>query len=91
MKTNVEKIASLAKIGVDAAQLKRLEKDVPMILAMAHTLRDGGDKMYAPRAVTLDGLREDKPGEHTPPDLSVLSPNEKDGYVCVARTVGESC
>ena len=90
MKTNVDKIASLSKIGLDAAQRERLEKDVPVILSMAELLREGGDTMYAPRAVTVKELRADTPGTQTPPDLSALSQREKEGYVCVVRTV-ESC
>lgn len=87
MNTKVDKIASLAKIGVDAAQRSRLERDVPVILAMAHLLRDGEGDIYAPRAVTLRELREDVPGEGAPTDLSTLSENEKEGYVRVVRTV----
>ena len=91
MKTNVEKIASLAKIGVDASHLKRLERDVPVILSMADTLKDGGTHASAASPVGLGDLRADIPVEHTLPDLSALSQHEKDGFVCVARTVGESC
>lgn len=91
MKNNVVKIAALARIGADEAQLKRLEKDVPTILAMADTLRDSGDKMYTPRPHTLDDLREDVPARAASVDLSAISKLEKDGFVCVVRTVGESC
>ena len=91
MKNNVVKIAALARIGADENQLKRLEKDVPTILAMADTLRDSGDAMYAPRPQTLDDLREDVPARGAPVDLSAISKQEKDGFVCVVRTVGESC
>lgn len=91
MINDVVKIAALARIGADETQLKRLEKDVPTILAMADTLRTGGDKMYAPHPVTLDELREDVPVSTVPVDLSAISKLEKDGFVCVARTVGESC
>ena len=90
MKTNVDKIATLSKIGLDAAQRDRLEKDVPVILSMAELLRDGGDKMYTPRAVTVRELRKDIPGTDVPPDLSSISEREKEGYVHVVRTV-ESC
>ena len=90
MKTNVDKIASLSKIGLDAPQRERLEKDVPVILSMAELLSEGGDKMYAPRAVTVKELRQDVPGTHTPPDQSATSEREKEGYVCVVRMV-ESC
>ena len=91
MKNNVVKIADLARIGADENQLKRLEKDVPTILAMADTLRDSGDKMYAPRPQTLDDLREDVPVPTVKVDLSAISKQEKNGFVCVVRTVGESC
>lgn len=90
MKTNVDKIASLSKIGLDAQQRERLEKDVPLILSMAELLRDGGDTMYTPRAVTVRELRKDTPGADAPPDLSAISEREKEGYVRVVRTV-ESC
>ena len=90
MKTNVDKIASLSKIGLDAQQRERLEKDVPLILSMAELLRDSGDTMYTPRAVTVRELRKDTPGADTPPDLSAISEREKEGYVRVVRTV-ESC
>ena len=91
MKNTVVKIADLARIGADENQLKRLEKDVPTILAMADTLRDSGDKMYAPRPQTLDDLREDVPVPTVKVDLSAISKQEKNGFVCVVRTVGESC
>ena len=91
MKNNVVKIAALARIGADENQLKRLEKDVPTILAMADTLRDSEGKMYAPRPHTLDDLREDVPAQGGTVDLSAISKQEKDGCVCVVRTVGESC
>ena len=91
MKNNVVKIAALARIGADENQLKRLEKDEPTILAMADTLRDSGGAMYAPRPHTLDDLREDVPARVAPVDLSAISKQEKDGFVCVVRTVGESC
>lgn len=90
MKTNVDKIASLSKIGLDGAQRERLEKDVPVILAMAELLRDGGDTIHTPRAVTVRDLRKDTPGGDAVPDLSAISQREKEGYVCVVRTV-ESC
>lgn len=90
MKQDIEKTAVLAMLAPEKGESGRLQQDVREILALTAEL---GDAPSAPQrlrdAVPESALRPDTPAEADTERRCIrLSKNEKEGFVCVARTVG---
>ena len=92
MENRAEKLAARAMLLLSDAERARYAKELDRIFSMTDTLcaAAGYDAEPLTCAVRTDSLRpDDAPAQ---PDearrLIALSKYERDGYVCIARTVG---
>ena len=89
-KKRADKVAALSMIGLSEEEIRRLEREIPEILALRDELAEGREETdpFADSRTPAQ-LREDREvRESAPQILLALSKKERDGYLQVVRTVG---
>jgi aspartyl-tRNA(Asn)/glutamyl-tRNA(Gln) amidotransferase subunit C len=91
-RTEVERIAALARLSLSDAEGERLAAELDTILDYVHTLSEldtGGVEPTAHVVALATPLREDRPGEPMDPELALANAPEREGSAFVVPKVIE--
>ena len=90
-RTDIEKVAVLARIQVDEAQVSALEKDLGNILDLVDQLSAADTSAVEPLSHPLDAVQRLRPDEVTETDqravFQAIAPATEDGLYLVPRVI----
>lgn len=90
-RTDIEKVALLARIRVDEAQVSALEKDLGNILDLVDQLQAADTHQTEPMAHPLDAIQRLRPDEVTETNqreaFQAIAPVTEDGLYLVPRVI----
>lgn len=90
-RTDIEKVALLARIRVDEAQVSALEKDLGNILDLVDQLQAADTHQTEPMAHPLDAVQRLRPDEVTETNqreaFQAIAPATEDGLYLVPRVI----
>ncbi len=89
--SDVEKIAQLARLDVDANEAQEVTKRISSILELIDQMQDVNTKNVAPLAHPFDAIQRLRPDEVTETDqreyLQAIAPATQDGLYLVPKVI----